>query len=107
VQAQLGPANAVAMASAGTMSGSNAPTRRKSRQAVDVAEKDDVELRLEKALFGDDAGFLDSLSAAKYGEGKELDLYDSDNDHDGDADGDLDLADVADEDVSAVLLMLR
>lgn len=42
------------------------PTRLKGpsdskRPVVDAIAKDDVELRLEKALFGDDLGFLDSL----------------------------------------------
>ena len=43
-----------------------APTRLRSdsakKEATETLEKDDVELRLEKALFGDDAGFLESLT---------------------------------------------
>lgn len=90
------------MASVESMSGGHAPTRRKQQQVADATAKDDTELRLEKALFGDDAGFLNSLSAARYGEGKELALYDSHSEDDAAADEDEDLANVADEDVSLV-----
>ena len=88
------------MGSVAPSSGGNAPTRRRRQQAVEI-EKDDTELRLEKALFGDSAGFLDSLSAARYGEGKALQLYGSDSENDTAGDDDEDLADVADEDVSS------
>ncbi|RVX71242.1 hypothetical protein B0A52_04816 [Exophiala mesophila] len=37
------------------------PSDSRQRPVVDAIPKDDVELRLEKALFGDDLGFLDSL----------------------------------------------
>lgn len=87
------------MGSVAPPGGSHAPTRRRQQQTVEI-EKDDIELRLEKALFGDDAGFLDSISAARYGEGKELQLYSSDSDNGDVNDEDLDLGDVADEDVS-------
>ncbi|KAJ9640769.1 U3 snoRNP protein [Knufia peltigerae] len=46
-----------------------APTNAKKaddrRNQTDALEKDEVELRLEKALFGDDAGFLNSLAGRK------------------------------------------
>ena len=38
-----------------------APLKSKRRVATDALEKDETELRLEKALFGDDAGFLQAL----------------------------------------------
>lgn len=76
-----------------------APTRRRSQKKTQTPEKDDVELRLEKALFGDDAGFLDSLSAAKHSEGKALAIYGSDEGSDAASDGAEDLGDVPDEDV--------
>lgn len=48
---------------------SNAPTARKQKPATTEAqpelEKDETELRLEKVLFGDDAGFLESLKAPR------------------------------------------
>ncbi|KPI39947.1 putative U3 small nucleolar RNA-associated protein 18 [Cyphellophora attinorum] len=78
------------------------PTRRRSRRRhadVDVLEKDDTELRLENALFGDEAGFLDSISAAKYNEGKELQTYGGDSEDDVVSDDDEDLAEVPDEDL--------
>lgn len=78
--------------------GSKAPTRRQ-KPVLDATTKDDTEIRLEKALFGDEAGFLDSLSAAKYGEGKALQLYTSDSEVDAAGQEDEDLADVPDEDV--------
>ena len=87
------------MAADSVPNGSNAPTRRQQQLAVDATTKDETELRLEKALFGDTAGFLDSLSAARYGEGKALQLYDSHSD-DEVVSNDEDLSDVPDEDVS-------
>lgn len=87
------------MASVSVADASKAPTRRQQRDGVDAAAKDETELRLEKALFGDTAGFLDSLSAARYGEGKALKLYDSESDEDAGS-NEEDLGDVPDEDVS-------
>lgn len=87
------------MASVSVASASNAPTRRQQRQDADAIAKDETELRLEKALFGDTAGFLDSLSAVRYGEGKALRLYNSESD-DNAGSNDEDLGDVPDEDVS-------
>lgn len=92
------------MASVSVENASKAPTRRQQRQDVDVTAKDETELRLEKALFGDTAGFLDSLSAARYGEGKALKLYDSESD-DNAANSDENLSDVPDEDVSPLSSM--
>lgn len=87
------------MASEPVANATKAPTRRQQQQEVDATAKDDTELRLEKALFGDTAGFLDSLSAARYGEGKALKLYSSESD-DNAASNDEDLSDVPDENVS-------
>ena len=79
-----------------------APTRRRSRpNTTEVLEKDETELRLEKALFGDEAGFLESLSAARYGQGKELQLYDGGSEDDASSAAEEDLAGLADEDVSS------
>jgi U3 small nucleolar RNA-associated protein 18 len=78
------------------------PTRRRSRRRhadVDVLEKDDTELRLEKALFGDEAGFLDSISAARHNEGKEVQTYGGESEDDVLSEEDEDLADVPDEDL--------
>lgn len=87
------------MATASTAAASGAPTRRRPSRDAEVLEKDDTEILLEKALFGDAAGFLDSLSAARYGQGKELQTYVSGSDA-SEADGEEeDLADVPDEDV--------
>ncbi|KIX03574.1 uncharacterized protein Z518_07127 [Rhinocladiella mackenziei CBS 650.93] len=44
----------------------------KNSKAIDALEKDETELRLEKALFGDDAGFLDSLKRNEVREDKAL-----------------------------------
>jgi hypothetical protein len=80
---------------------SHAPTRRRRSRPTEVLEKDDTELRLEKALFGDDAGFLKSLSTARGSLGKELLVYASaDDDESAPSEGDEDLGDVPDEDVS-------
>ena len=64
---------------------SKAPTRRLSKPEVaglaQNLEKDDTELRLEKVLFGDDAGFLKSLKAAR-GTDRALQRFRSDSDSD-------------------------
>jgi hypothetical protein len=83
-----------------------APTRvtsQKNSNPADVLAKDDVELRLEKALFGDDAGFLESLKRNQVQEGRSLAKYEdnaSEQSLEDEADGELD--DVADEDVGTV-----
>jgi len=63
-----------------------------------VVEKDETERRLEKLLFGDEAGFLDSLQNST-ASGKHALLRVSSKESDEDAEGDG-LNDVADEDVS-------
>ena len=88
------------MASADTLSRGNAPTRpRKQPTKVEVLEKDDTELRLEKALFGDEAGFLDSLTAGRSDADNSLQLYGGGDRIHSDAEEAEDLADVPDEDV--------
>jgi U3 small nucleolar RNA-associated protein 18 len=80
-----------------------APTRvtsQKNSNPVDVLAKDDVELRLEKALFGDDAGFLESLKRNQVQEGRSLAKYEdnaSEQPLEDEADGEL--GDIADEDL--------
>lgn len=82
-----------------------APTQLKKRSetktVTDNLEKDDVELRLEKTLFGDDAGFLQSLTKHELRDDRALVprkvRTEEDNDEE---DGEEDLEDVADEDVS-------
>ena len=60
-----------------------------SRSQVKVAgpkqasEKDATELRLEKALFGDDAAFLNSLKSSRQEREQELQLSRSKSDTDG------------------------
>ena len=68
-----------------------APTRvvtQNSKDAV-AAElpKDDVELRLEKALFGDDAGFLESLKRYRSQEDRVLARCDRDGEEGPDEEG--------------------
>ena len=84
---------------------SNAPTRRLSRPKAtgleQQLEKDDAELRLEKVLFGDDAGFLESLKALR-GTDRALQRGRSDSDSDQaveEAEDQDDLNDVPDEDL--------
>jgi hypothetical protein len=88
------------MASLSTASNRRVPTARRTESSVEERPKDNTELRLEKALFGDDAGFLEALSAERYGQGKELQTHDNGSDDSVHSDGSDDLADVADEDVS-------
>ena len=93
-----------AMASKDSISRSSAPTRRreprKDTVASDVLEKDDTELRLEKALFGDDAGFLKSLIAQRWGEDRELQRVGSGSEPTSGIEAEEeDLADVPDEDL--------
>lgn len=83
-----------------------APTRIKKQSGkkakdTQILEKDDVELRLETALFGDDAGFLESLKRVDDTEHRSL-VHARDNEsEEPDAEGgdDSRLSDVADEDV--------
>lgn len=87
-----------------------APTRirkqsEKNVKGTDVLEKDDIELRLEKALFGDDAGFLDSLKRSNDTEHRSLVRFRDDESEESDAEDAEDgrLSDVADEDVRPAL----
>jgi len=86
-----------------------APTRirnqsEKGSKGTDTLEKDDVELRLEKALFGDDAGFLESLKRQDVAHDKALvHLRDDASEGSEAEDGDGGLSDVPDEDVCASL----
>jgi len=82
--------------------------RDEKRNPTDTLEKDEVELRLEKALFGDNAGFLSSLAAAKprQEEGALVPAYDESDDEDARLEDEQDdLNDVADEDVSTFSYM--
>ena len=72
----------------------------KIQSPADVLEKDDTELRLEKALFGDDAGFLKSLIAQRWGEDRELQRVGSGSEPTSGIEAEEeDLADVPDEDL--------
>lgn len=83
--------------------------RDEKRNPTDNLEKDELELRLEKALFGDDAGFLNSLAGEKRQQAEEalVRAYD-DGDHEDERleDQQDDLSDVADEDVSTPIWTL-
>ncbi|KIW62853.1 hypothetical protein PV04_09745 [Phialophora macrospora] len=80
-----------------------APTRvttRKDGNPANVLPKDDIELRLEKALFGDDAGFLESLKRNQGQAGWSLAQYQGNADGqsvEDEADGEM--GDIADEDL--------
>lgn len=92
------------MASAGDTLASNAPTRLRAKladsAATTVREKDDTELRLEKALFGDDAGFLDALTSSRRDDGRSLQRIRRDSDEGSVQEvEDENLADVPDEDL--------
>ncbi|KAK5239701.1 U3 snoRNP protein, partial [Exophiala xenobiotica] len=81
-----------------------APTKIKERGQktlpADVLEKDEVELRLEKALFGDDAGFLKSLTREQPHEAGQLSRgEDTGFEGFGTEDDQEELDDVADEDL--------
>lgn len=82
-----------------------APTRlrkqsEKKSKVTDNLEKDDVELRLEKALFGDDAGFLESLKRQDVAHDKALVRIREDASEGSEVeDGEEGLSDVPDEDV--------
>ncbi|KIW80335.1 hypothetical protein Z517_06950 [Fonsecaea pedrosoi CBS 271.37] len=72
----------------------------KGKSATEVLEKDDTELRLEKALFGDHAGFLNSLTRDQIEEDRSLvprKHGKDDESEEDDADGGL--SHVADEDL--------
>ncbi len=76
-----------------------APTKqRKEPKGTEALPKDDIELRLEKALFGDDAGFLESLKATQVQEDRSLSRI-RDEDDEGEEAFDEGLTGVADEDV--------
>lgn len=83
------------------------PTKVRNRpaksEALDPTEKDEVELRLEKAVFGDDAGFLESLQKHELQDGRALTRYEQHDlgEHSSDGADDVDegLSDVADEEV--------
>lgn len=86
-----------------------APTRirkqpGKKAKDTQILEKDDVELRLETALFGDDAGFLESLKRVDDTEHRSLVRARDNESEESDAEGGEDsrLSDVADEDVGPV-----
>lgn len=66
-----------------------------------MLEKDETELRLEKLLFGDEAGFLDSLRTESRSQTRAL-VADPSQKSDVDTDEE-DLDEVADEDVRAQL----
>ncbi|EXJ91432.1 hypothetical protein A1O1_04544 [Capronia coronata CBS 617.96] len=81
------------------------PTKVRNHQerGLEALDKDEVELRLEKAVFGDDAGFLESLQPRRVQDDKALARH---NEHDLDDENDNDggyseggLSDVADEDL--------
>ncbi|KEF54439.1 uncharacterized protein A1O9_09606 [Exophiala aquamarina CBS 119918] len=82
-----------------------APTRikkqsEKKSKVTDNLEKDEVELRLEKALFGDDAGFLESLKRQDVTHDRSLVHLKDDASEDSEVeDGDGGLSDVPDEDL--------
>ncbi|ETI19251.1 hypothetical protein G647_09083 [Cladophialophora carrionii CBS 160.54] len=80
-----------------------APTRavnQKKGNPTDVLPKDDVELRLEKELFGDDAGFLESLKRAQVQEEWSLAKHEGDEeDLHGVDEPDGEPGDVADDDL--------
>lgn len=90
---------------AAALSANNAPTRRQQKpsHATDILEKDETELRLERALFGDEAGFLESLTTARHDENRALQVYGSDSDAAGDDSTSENLEDVPDEDVGPLL----
>ncbi|KIW30013.1 uncharacterized protein PV07_05793 [Cladophialophora immunda] len=72
----------------------------KAKLHTDVLEKDETELRLEKALFGDDVGFLESLKRDQIQDDRSLVRRKhgkDDESEEDDADGGL--SDVADDDL--------
>jgi len=82
------------------------PTRRlnakevAARKQKEVLEKDDTERQLEKILFGDRAGFLDSLNRSAQDDNKALTRVPGEGDSkDGEGDDDEGMEDVADEDL--------
>ena len=81
-----------------------APTRRRNKgmhSRTEVIEKDDTELRLEKVLFGDHTGFLESLNHHVPIQNTEL-VLDSDRYLAGESKGldeDEDISQLADEQV--------
>ncbi|KAK5956667.1 U3 snoRNP protein [Knufia fluminis] len=81
------------------------PTRRlnaeefAARKQKEVLEKDDTERQLEKILFGDQAGFLDSLNKTAQDDDKALTRIPGDEDEGESQDEDEGMEDVADEDL--------
>jgi hypothetical protein len=73
----------------------------KKSNVTDTLEKDEIELRLEKALFGDDAGFLESLKRQDVAHDKALIRIrdDASEGSEVEEDGEEGLSDVPDEDV--------
>lgn len=82
-----------------------APTRRlnaeelETRKQKQVLEKDDTERQLEKILFGDQAGFLDSLNNAAQDDDRALTRIPNAKSDDEDGSVDEDMQDVPDEDL--------
>ena len=70
-----------------------------ARKKKEVLEKDVTELELEKILFGDQAGFLDSLNDASYEEERQLARIPGARDGEDIDEEDEDMQDVADEDL--------
>lgn len=81
------------------------PTRRlnaeelAARKQKEVLEKDDTERQLEKILFGDQAGFLDSLNKTAQEDDRTLARIPGADDGDETQDEDEGMEDVADEDL--------
>lgn len=70
-----------------------------NKTPVETVEKDEVELRLEKALFGDDAGFLASLTRSDAQESNARSRRADDALDQPEADYGEQLSDLADDDV--------
>ena len=87
-----------------------APTKQKAQdktiRVTDALPKDDVELRLEKALFGDDAGFLESLTRDAAHDDRALTRRKKDGVEELEDDVDGGISDVADEDVGTTTLRM-
>lgn len=78
------------------------PLDNRRKMEVEVLEKDETELRLEKMLFGDEAGFMDSLKAPVLGRSLTLVHGHQDSDEDMvDAADEEDIEEVPDEEVSS------
>lgn len=73
----------------------------------DIPEKDDVEERLEKLLFGDDEGFQAALKSHGHQGTTDLVLASDQEDGEGEDEDEQNMDDVADADVSFVDTELR